>query len=139
MLWLALDVALVSLAMPKSAKSRSGRVGLIWSQADEEVGGLDILVNDLLVMGVLQRIGGLLQQGCHLDRREQCRAASLPQPVREGAIFAIRHHQVVEPLAVERFISVGVQGQDVGMIEPGNRPSLALEEAGSIVGTFRSG
>ena len=46
-------------------------MGLIWAQPDEEVGGLDVLVNDVLVMGILQCIGGLLHQGRHLGRSER--------------------------------------------------------------------
>ncbi len=45
-----------------------GTIGVIFAQADEEVTGFDILVQHLLIMGVLQRLGSLLEQGSDLGR-----------------------------------------------------------------------
>src|SRR2546421_2437122 len=64
-----------------------GTIGLVVAQADEEVGGLDILVNDVLVMGMLQRIGGLLEQERYFRGQKQPGATTLPQPARHGALF----------------------------------------------------
>src|SRR5712692_5384530 len=82
---------------------------LVFAHPDEEIGRLDILVKHLLVMSVLQRVGGLLEQGRDLGGREWRSPAAKPEPAGQGALFTVGHHQVGELRVVERFFSIGVQ------------------------------
>ncbi len=111
-------------------------LGLGAAHSDEEVGGFDILVQHVLVMGVLQRLGGLLEQGDDLGGREGRNPAATPEPSCQGALFAVGHHQVGEQLLVDGFLSIGVQGQNVGVVEPGDGFGLPLEEPRRLFGAL---
>ncbi len=42
-----------------------GQFGMLSSDAHEKIGGFNILMHYLVVMCILQCIGGLMNQGCH--------------------------------------------------------------------------
>jgi len=63
----------------------------VLAQSNQEVGGLDVLVNNLLLLGMVERIVGLLEQAGDLGRRGWLGAATLPQPAGQGVLFAVGH------------------------------------------------
>ena len=86
---------------------------------DEDVGGLDVLMDDPLGMGGLQRIGNL---NCQVEDL-RCSQALLGDAVLERS--PLQQFQSDERLA--HVLTNFVNGADVGMVERGGRACLALE------------
>ena len=88
--------------------------------AQEHVLRLDVAVDDPAPVGVVER-GRRLPQV--LARLRQAERALLAQAVVEGAPLDVGHHQVGGVVG----LAVVVDGEDVGVVERGDRLRLALE------------
>ena len=97
-----------SLASPKS---RTFDPGL----GEHNVAGLQIAVDDALLVRLLQRAGDLPGVAERLFQGER----ALFQPGRDRLPFHQLHHQVVGPDVVK--------DTDIGVVQGRNRPGLALE------------
>lgn len=57
-------------------------------------------------------------------------------PTGQGAFFAVGHHQVGKQRVVEGLLPIGIQRQDVGVIQPGDGFGLTLEEPRCLSGAL---
>src|SRR2546427_1917878 len=80
-------------------------------------------------MDVLECIGGLPDDMSYIFRGKYLIPFALPEPVREGAFLAKRHHHISERTPVETLLSKVKQGQDMWMIERSDGLHLSLKEA----------
>jgi len=60
------------------AQQQVGAFGRFGIGAHQKVGGLHVLVDDLVIVGVLKRIGGLADQMGQRVRRQSCPGACWP-------------------------------------------------------------
>src|SRR5207302_1758131 len=100
----------------------------------QEVGGFDILVNDLVLMGIIQCGSCLTDKKDNVLWREQFGAAALSQPGRERAFRAVGHDHVGEYVFLHVHLAVVVEGQDVWVVEQGDSSDFALEETACFPG-----
>ena len=117
----------------KVGQQQVGTSWLLWSVANKKVGGFDILVNDLVVVGMLQCAGSLTNHMGNLLGREEFRLIAVAQPVGERAFPAIGHHQVDDGQVPQGLLPIVIQWQDVWVIEFGNGPGFALKKAGGFL------
>jgi hypothetical protein len=101
-----LELALMSLAIPKSANRMSGEFRCLLPPANEEARRLDILVSDLMVVSMLERIRRLIDDMGRLLRQKQCFPSSLAQPV--SAFSGLL------PFSQEAFLRSGLRLQGEG-------------------------
>ena len=88
----------------------------------QDVLGLDVAVHDALLVRELQRLANLRHDGQRLLRRDLPRLEQLAQA---HAVHEL-HQQVVEAVGLAEV----VHGDDVGVVQPGQRLGFALEALG---------
>ena len=89
-------------------------------RAHDDVVRLDVPVHQPPMVGVVQRLRQRAQDGEHLVGRE---GPPLPDDLGQRLPLQVLHHEVVPA----PFLSHVVDGNDVGVLEPCCRPSLAQE------------
>ena len=91
---------------------------------EQDVLGLDVAVDDLVPVGVVERVGHFAGDAEGVVERQ---LRFPPQPLAQGAALHVRHG--------EPELAVGgagvVHGQDVGVLHPGAEPDLAQEPVGA--------
>ncbi len=91
----------------------------------KQIGGLDVAVNDALLVRVLQPPGRLHHTIDRLPHRQ--RALRLDDLAQIVAVDVL-HHEKVDALGLARVVG----GDDVGMLQPGRGPNLAAEPADRV-------
>ena len=106
---------------------------------DEKIGGFDILVDNLFIVGILKCFSSLTDKIGDILHREHIVTGMLMQPVSKRPFRAKRHDNVDESRPIDLLLAVTKQGQNMRMIEPGNSPGFALEETNRIFSNIAFG
>src|SRR5579885_1063838 len=89
-------------------------------------------MNDVVIVGILECVGSLLNNGDQFLWRERSGVVVLLYPLQERAFGAIRHHQESETRSLHSFLTIVEKRQDWGVIEVSNGPRLAQEETDAL-------
>src|SRR6185503_17063759 len=90
------------------------------SRRQQDVLGLDVTMDDVLVVRVVERVGGLARDAKRIVDRK---LIFTPEPLAQGLALDIRHGEPEVPACLARIKDT----QDVWMLEPGGQANLAQE------------
>src|ERR1700726_3890921 len=95
---------------------------------DQKVGGLDVLVNNLAIVGILEGARCLEHQLGYIERRKQPGFPVITKPAGQGTFLAQRHDHIGDDRTMNSRLTVVIQRKNMRVIEGGNRFDLALEK-----------
>src|SRR5258707_5828699 len=94
-------------------------------------------MHNLVVMGVLQGTGGLLDKTSHIVGGEQGSIPALLHPGSKGALLTKGHDHIGQDRSMNACLTKVKEWQDVRMVEHGDSPGLALKKTCRIrIGIF---
>src|SRR5438270_2579353 len=107
-------------------------VSRIFTTANEEIGGLDILMHNLAIMGVLEGTGGLLDNIPHILWGKQGSIPALLHPGSKSALLTKGHDHIGQYRSMDGCLTKVKEWQNVRMVEHGDSPGLALKKTSRI-------
>src|SRR5260370_15066776 len=109
----------------------------IFTTANKKIGRLDILMHNLMVMGVLKGTGSLLYNNSNILWGEQGSIPALLHPGSKGVLFTKGHNHIGQCRSMDGCLTKVKEWQDVRMGEHGDSSCLAQEKTSRIgVGIF---
>ena len=115
----------LALEVAQDAEVEDGGVAV---GADEDVAGLDVAVDEALGVDVVEA-GAQLRARCGAPRAAVAAALRLQRASRRGVALQLLHHDEGAALVP----ADGVDEHDVGVLEVGGEPGLALEAGDELL------
>ena len=118
---------LLGVAAERAGDAEIGHEGV--GAGEEDVLGLEIAVDDALLVGVAERVGGLADDPDRVGNRKLSLAR---EPGPQGLALDERHREPEDPAPALRPSRSAVEhGEDVRVLQPRGEPDLALEPLGA--------